>query len=137
MRQRLTPYTRTELSLPGLHGSLQKCRMLFPHRHIFLKHAAHCAAGLSSLDDPGSDGHMKTRFRLHIRDVFSDGPFGGKPVVVFPRAVGLSARLMKHIAGELNRHKTACVFPAETEYGSQRLRTISNTWQIEQGIASP
>ncbi len=46
-------------------------------------------------------------------DVFTDQPFGGNPLAVFPDAAGLDTPQMQRIAREMNLSETTFVFPAE------------------------
>ncbi len=47
-------------------------------------------------------------------DVFTDVPFGGNPLAVFPDAEGLTSQQMQQLALELNLSETTFVLPAET-----------------------
>jgi trans-2,3-dihydro-3-hydroxyanthranilate isomerase len=49
-----------------------------------------------------------------LADVFTDRPFGGNQLAVFPRAMGLPAGTMQAIARELNLNESAFVFPPKT-----------------------
>lgn len=70
-------------------------------------------------------GKMKHAYNYHICDVFTEQPFAGKPLAVFPDAGGLSTTHMRNIARELGVAKTTFVFPPETRAGTHRLRTFS------------
>jgi trans-2,3-dihydro-3-hydroxyanthranilate isomerase len=50
--------------------------------------------------------------RYRIVDVFTDLPFEGNPLAVFPDASGLDTATMQKIAKELNLSETTFVFPA-------------------------
>ena len=63
--------------------------------------------------------------RFHTADVFTDEPFGGNPLAVFPDARGLSAGQMQRIAGELNLSETAFVLPPQQADHSLRLRIFT------------
>ena len=76
---------------------------------------------------------MNVKYRYYLCDVFSDRPFGGKPLAVFPNAEGLSDELMRNIAGELNIPKTTFVSPPETGSGTHRLRTFSPSQEVPVG----
>jgi trans-2,3-dihydro-3-hydroxyanthranilate isomerase len=46
-----------------------------------------------------------------LADVFTDRPFGGNPLAVFPRVRELATETMQTIARELNLSETTFVFP--------------------------
>ena len=46
-------------------------------------------------------------------DVFTDRPFGGNPLAVFPDGEGLTTADMQRIAREMNLSETTFVLPAE------------------------
>jgi trans-2,3-dihydro-3-hydroxyanthranilate isomerase len=48
-------------------------------------------------------------------DVFTDRPFTGNPLAVFPDAAGLSDEQMQQIAREMNLSETVFVLPSEKE----------------------
>lgn len=58
-------------------------------------------------------------------DVFTDRPFAGNPLAVFPDARGLSGAQMQRIARELNLSETVFVLPAETPAGTRRVRIFT------------
>src|SRR5579859_6194740 len=51
------------------------------------------------------------RYTFYQVDVFTDQPFGGNPLAVFPDASGLADDLMQRIALEMNLSETTFVFP--------------------------
>ena len=53
------------------------------------------------------------RYRYYTTDVFTDQPFGGNQLAVFPDARGLSAQQMQHIAHEFNFSETTFVLPPQ------------------------
>ena len=53
---------------------------------------------------------MPQSLRYIIADVFTDRPFGGNPLAVFPRVAELSTATMQTIARELNLSETVFVF---------------------------
>ncbi len=53
---------------------------------------------------------MRT-YRFFQVDVFTDRPFGGNPLAVFPEAEGLSDREMQQLAKEMNLSETTFVLP--------------------------
>ena len=51
------------------------------------------------------------RLQFYQADVFTDEPFGGNPVAVFPDADGLTDVELQQIAREMNLSETVFVFP--------------------------
>ena len=51
------------------------------------------------------------RLQFYQADVFTDAPFGGNPVAVFPDADGLTDVELQQIAREMNLSETVFVFP--------------------------
>ncbi len=68
-------------------------------------------------------------YRFHTADVFTDRPFGGNQLAVFPQAEGLGDIQMQQVARELNLSETVFVSPPENPDHSRRLRIF--TPQIE------
>lgn len=58
-------------------------------------------------------------------DVFTDRPFTGNPLAVFPEAEGLSDEQMQQIAREMNLSETVFVLPSEKEGVLRRLRIFT------------
>jgi trans-2,3-dihydro-3-hydroxyanthranilate isomerase len=52
-------------------------------------------------------------YRFVQVDVFTDRPFGGNPLAVFPEAQGLTPEEMQKLAREMNLSETTFVFPPE------------------------
>jgi trans-2,3-dihydro-3-hydroxyanthranilate isomerase len=65
------------------------------------------------------------RHRYVMVDVFSDHPFGGNPLAVFPEAEDLLAGQMQTIAAELNLSETVFVLPPEDGANTRRLRIFT------------
>lgn len=63
-------------------------------------------------------------YRYVVANVFTDKPFAGNPLAVFPEADGLSAIEMQRIASELNLSETAFVVPPEIG-GDARVRIFT------------
>lgn len=61
------------------------------------------------------------RYRFLTADVFTDSPFGGNQLAVFPDARGLDDERMFALAREFNFSETTFVFPPEKE-GTRQLR---------------
>jgi len=64
-------------------------------------------------------------YAYHTLDVFTDTPFAGNPLAVFPDARGLGETQMQRIARELNLSETVFVFPPETAEGTRRVRIFT------------
>ncbi len=66
------------------------------------------------------------RLNYHLLDVFTERPFGGNPLAVFPDPpLDLSAELMQKIAAELNLSETTFVFPAADPAHDFKLRIFT------------
>ena len=61
------------------------------------------------------------RYRYVTADIFTDKPFGGNQLAVFPDAQGLDDEQMFALAREFNFSETTFVFPAENG-GTRKLR---------------
>ncbi|MFL5560226.1 MAG: PhzF family phenazine biosynthesis protein [Gemmatimonadaceae bacterium] len=61
------------------------------------------------------------RYRYLTADIFTDKPFGGNQLAVFPDAVGLDDEQMFALAREFNFSETTFVFPPE-KGGTRRVR---------------
>ena len=66
---------------------------------------------------------MKLRFVT--ADVFTDVPFGGNPLAVFPDARGIDAAMMQRIAREMSLSETTFVLPAEDPRHTRRVRIFT------------
>ena len=64
-------------------------------------------------------------FRYYTLDVFTDKPFGGNPLAVFPDADRLPEGLMPRIARELNLSETVFVLRGRTVGALRRLRIFT------------
>lgn len=58
-------------------------------------------------------------------DVFTDRPFAGNPLAVFPNAEGITDEQMQQIAREMNLSETVFVLPSEAEDALRRLRIFT------------
>lgn len=65
------------------------------------------------------------RYAFWTVDVFTDRPFGGNPLAVFPYANGLTSEQMQLIAREFNLSETAFVLPPESPEQTFRLRIFT------------
>jgi trans-2,3-dihydro-3-hydroxyanthranilate isomerase len=71
---------------------------------------------------------MKHRFV--IADVFTDTPFGGNQLAVFPDGRGISDRAMQKLAREFNFSETTFVLPPEGEDGRRPLRIFTPATEL-------
>ena len=70
------------------------------------------------------------RRRFLTADVFTDRPFGGNPLAVFPDGAGLSTEAMQRIARELNLSETVFVQPPDDPGHTRRLRIFTPGLEI-------
>lgn len=63
-------------------------------------------------------------------DVFTETPFGGNPVAVFPDARAVDPALQQSIAREFNLSETVFVTPVEGEPLSRRLRILTPSYEL-------
>ena len=70
------------------------------------------------------------RYRFLTADVFTDVPFTGNQLAVFPDAMGLPASRMQQIAREFNFPESVFVLPADRPDCSHRLRIFNPTAEM-------
>ena len=70
-------------------------------------------------------------FRFVQLDVFTDKPFTGNALAVFPEAAGLSDEQMQRIAREMNLSETVFVLPSKHEGVLRRLRIFTPTSELK------
>jgi trans-2,3-dihydro-3-hydroxyanthranilate isomerase len=58
-------------------------------------------------------------------DVFTDTPFGGNPLAVFPEAEGLTTEDMQRLAREMNLSETTFVLPPQTPGADFKVRIFT------------
>ena len=63
-------------------------------------------------------------------DVFTDRPFTGNPLAIFPEAEGLSTEEMQSIAKEMNLSETTFVLPATDLKAQLRLRIFTTSSEL-------
>ncbi|GMR22024.1 MAG: PhzF family phenazine biosynthesis protein [Acidobacteriota bacterium] len=63
-------------------------------------------------------------------DVFTDRPFTGNPLAIFPEAEGLSSEEMQSIAKEMNLSETTFVLPATDLKAQLRLRIFTPSAEL-------
>ncbi len=64
-------------------------------------------------------------YRFLQVDVFTDRPFGGNPLAVFPEAEGLTGEEMQCLAREMNLSETTFVLPPEVAGAGFRVRIFT------------
>ena len=64
-------------------------------------------------------------YRFVQVDVFTDTPFGGNPLAVFPDAEGLTSEEMQRIAQEMNLSETTFVLPPHAPQADFRVRIFT------------
>ena len=69
-------------------------------------------------------------FTFYQADVFTDLPFGGNPVAVFPDTLGLTDDELQQIAREMNLSETVFVFPPTDPSTVARLRIFTPKKEI-------
>lgn len=69
-------------------------------------------------------------YAYHLVDVFTDRPFSGNQLAVFPEATGLSDRQMQAIAHELNLSETTFVFPPDDPSCQFKVRIFTPTREL-------
>jgi trans-2,3-dihydro-3-hydroxyanthranilate isomerase len=70
------------------------------------------------------------RLPFQTLDVFTDEPFGGNPLGVFPDAAHLPTDLMQRIARQMNLSETVFLGPPETAEGSARVRIFTPAVEV-------
>ena len=65
--------------------------------------------------------------KLHYKllDVFTDTPFAGNPLAVFPEAAGLTGAQMQRIAAELNLSESVFVVDRDAAAGRYTVRIMT------------
>lgn len=64
-------------------------------------------------------------YRFVQVDVFTDTPFGGNPLAVFPEAEGLTSKEMQQLAREMNLSETTFVLPPEAPGADFKVRIFT------------
>jgi len=68
---------------------------------------------------------FNTEYEFYTADVFTDRPFGGNQLAVFPQASGLTTQQMQNIASEFNISETSFVFPSSSDGCTNLLRIFT------------
>ena len=71
-----------------------------------------------------------TAYRFVQLDVFTDKPFSGNPLAVFPEAEGITDEVMLQIAREMNLSETVFVLPSKKDEVLRHLRIFTPTREI-------
>lgn len=74
--------------------------------------------------------YLMRRYRFLQLDVFTDRPFGGNQLAVFPNAHGLSDAEMQAIAREMNFSETTFVLPATDARAVRRVRIFTPSVEL-------
>lgn len=70
------------------------------------------------------------QYQFYTLDVFTNQPFTGNPLAVFPHSEGLSPELMQKIAIEFNFSETVFVFPSSNSQANYQLRIFTPGGEI-------
>ena len=65
------------------------------------------------------------RFRFLTADVFTDQPFGGNPLAVFPDARDIPEHRLQDVAREFNLSETTFVYPPSDQAHTRRVRIFT------------
>jgi trans-2,3-dihydro-3-hydroxyanthranilate isomerase len=65
------------------------------------------------------------RYRYVTCDVFTDQPFGGNQLAVFPDARGIPERRLQDVAREFNLSETTFVYPADDPANARKVRIFT------------
>ncbi len=71
------------------------------------------------------------QYKYYIADVFTDKPFDGAQIAVFPNADDLDQTQMQLLARELNLSETAFVFSPENGSSTRRIRIFTPLSEID------
>lgn len=64
-------------------------------------------------------------YHYFLLDVFTDRPFGGNPLAVFPDAQGMSSKTMQAVAKEFNLSETTFVLPPTEKSADYHVRIFT------------
>ena len=68
-------------------------------------------------------------YEFTMVDVFSDRPFGGNQLAVFPDAEGIDDRTMQQLAREFNFSESTFVFPPEAGH-TRKVRIFTPATEV-------
>jgi trans-2,3-dihydro-3-hydroxyanthranilate isomerase len=66
-----------------------------------------------------------------VYDVFTDKPFGGNQLAVFPDARGIPEGLLQKIATEFNFSEVTFVYPSKDDVNTARVRIFTPTTEVD------
>ena len=69
-------------------------------------------------------------YRFIQVDVFTDRPFGGNPLAVFPEAEGLTTEEMQRLAREMNLSETTFVLPPQVPEADFKVRIFTPVMEL-------
>ncbi|MFG1690733.1 PhzF family phenazine biosynthesis protein [Gemmatimonadota bacterium] len=72
----------------------------------------------------------RSHFRFFTCDVFTDRPFTGNPLAVFPDAEGMPDNLMQRIAREFNLSETTFVLPTRSAQADFQVRIFTPAQEL-------
>lgn len=70
------------------------------------------------------------KLQYYLVDVFTDRPFGGNPLAVFPAAQGISPAVMQSLAKELNLSETTFVLPPQQAGNDCQVRIFTPAMEL-------
>src|SRR5205809_7958753 len=70
------------------------------------------------------------QLQYSLVDVFTNQPFGGNQLAVFPDARGLAPETMQALAKELNLSESAFVLPAQDAASDYRVRFFTSAVEL-------
>lgn len=70
------------------------------------------------------------KYQFYTLDVFTNQPFAGNQLAVFPHSEGLSSDIMRKIAVEFNFSETVFVFPASNSQADYQVRIFTPGGEI-------
>jgi trans-2,3-dihydro-3-hydroxyanthranilate isomerase len=77
-----------------------------------------------------SPASRSIRARFYTLDVFTDRPFGGNPLAVFPDAAKIPEAALQSIALELNLSETVFVYPPTDPKHTRRVRIFTPVYEM-------
>src|SRR5712692_6574871 len=93
--------------------------------HLRKKPRACVGAGEGARVPSNRGDQILSSYNFIQLDVFTDQPFCGNPLAVFPEGDGISDEQMQQIAREMNLSETVFVLPSEKEGALRKLRIFT------------
>ncbi len=75
----------------------------------------------------------KKHYKYYTADVFTNTPFNGVPLPVFPQAQGMTDEQMQRLASELCTSSTVFLFPSEKEH-TRKIRVFTPQKEIPSSV---